>query len=161
MFSPALIRASGMLIGVVAIAVPLRAQMASAVYRPPAEDVEAVRQAVLDYVEGLYLVAPSRIERSVSRGLAKIGIGSGSHPTREMTENRMTYRQLYELAGDWNADGEVPPDAIKEIVVFEVLNYTASVKLVASWGIDYMHLAKYDDRWLIVNVIYQGHPGEN
>jgi hypothetical protein len=32
---------------------------------------------------------------------------------------------------------------------------------VASWGIDYMHLAKYNDRWLIVNVIYQGHPGEN
>jgi len=36
-------------------------------------DREGVKMAVLDYVEGLYLVQPERIERSVSKNLAKIG----------------------------------------------------------------------------------------
>ena len=34
---------------------------------------EAVRQAVLDYVEGVYEVAPERIERSVHPELVKRG----------------------------------------------------------------------------------------
>ena len=36
-------------------------------------DKEGVKMAALDYVEGLYLVKPERIERSVSKDLAKIG----------------------------------------------------------------------------------------
>ena len=38
-----------------------------------AADKEAVRQAALDYVEGIYTVDTSRIERSVSRNLTKRG----------------------------------------------------------------------------------------
>jgi hypothetical protein len=26
------------------------------------------------------------------------------------------------------------------------------------WGIDYMHLAKYDGRWQIINIVWQAHP---
>ncbi len=40
------------------------------------------------------------------------------------------------------------------------IDQTASVKLIAEWGIDYMHLAKYDGRWKIVNVLWQSHPEE-
>ncbi len=129
-------------------------------YIPPEEDVEAVRQAVLDYVEGLYLVDPSRIERGVSPGLAKMGVGRGSEPPSSMAEHRMSYEKLLELAANWNKDGsEAMPDAVKEVVIYEVLDYTASAKLIATWGIDYMHLARYDGAWVIVNVLYQGHPG--
>ncbi|MDX1395224.1 MAG: nuclear transport factor 2 family protein [Gemmatimonadota bacterium] len=121
-------------------------------------DVEAVRQAVADYVEALYEVDPTKIERSVSRGLAKIGIGRDDAPTSTIEEDRMTFDELRDTAAEWNADGNVPPSATKEIVVFDVLDRIASAKVTASWGIDYFHLAKYDGRWLIVNVIYQGHP---
>ncbi len=45
-------------------------------------DEDAVRQAVLDYVEGVYNVDPSRIERSVHPRLAKIGFyRSAADPT--------------------------------------------------------------------------------
>jgi hypothetical protein len=37
------------------------------------KDVEAIKQAVLDYVEGAYTVDPARIERSVHPKLAKLG----------------------------------------------------------------------------------------
>src|ERR1700752_1478730 len=40
-------------------------------------DRDGVRQAVLDYVEGVYNVDPSRIERSVHPKLAKTGFYRG------------------------------------------------------------------------------------
>lgn len=138
----------------------VRAQDGEPAYHPPEEDVEAVRQAVLDYVEGLYLVDPSRIERGVSPGLAKLGVGEGSEPPSSIADHRMSYEKLLDLAANWNKDGsEAAPDAVKEVVIYEVLDYTASVKLIASWGIDYMHLARYEGRWMIMNVLYQRHPG--
>ena len=39
-----------------------------------------------------------------------------------------------------------------------MLDQTASAKIVAMWGIDYMHLAKYDGRWQIINIVWQAHP---
>ena len=72
----------------------------------------------------------------------------------------MSYEKLLDLAANWNKEGsEAMPDAVKEVIIYEVLDYTASVKLIASWGIDYMHLAKYDGQWMIINVLYQRHPG--
>jgi hypothetical protein len=45
---------------------------------------------------------------------------------------------------------------VKEVVVLDVLDKTASAKLVADWGVDYMHLAKVDGRWMIKNILWQG-----
>jgi hypothetical protein len=39
-----------------------------------------------------------------------------------------------------------------------VLDQTASAKLTASWGIDYLLLAKYDGRWMITHVLWQTPP---
>ena len=61
------------------------------------------------------------------------------------------------LTAAWNKDGK-RDTSIKEIVVLDVLDQTASAKIVAMWGIDYMHLAKYDGRWQIINIVWQAHP---
>jgi hypothetical protein len=42
--------------------------------------------------------------------------------------------------------------------VLDVLDHTASAKVTASWGIDYMQLAKFDGAWKIINVVWQTHP---
>ena len=124
----------------------------------PADERAAVEAAVLDYVEGIYEVRPERIERSVHPDLAKRGYYRKQGETA-FTTAPMTYQQLVELAGRWNNDGKRPvATAPKQIVVYEVLNQTASAKLTALWGIDYMHLAKYDGKWKIVNVLWQEPP---
>lgn len=123
-----------------------------------AADVEAVRAAVLDYVEGFYEAAPERIERSVHPELAKTGWTRDAHG--EYREFPRTFDQLLEGARRYNRDGSLPADAPKEITIYEVLDKTASVKLTAQWGIDYMHLVKLDGKWMIRNVLWQGHPRE-
>jgi Putative lumazine-binding len=120
-------------------------------------DKEGVRQAILDYVEGVYDVDPSRIERSVHPDLTKHGFFKRPDETSYRT-GRMTFAQLVEVAKTWNKDRKLTKDAPKEITVLDVLDQTASAKLVAAWGIDYFHLAKYDGKWKIINVVWQSHP---
>jgi len=120
-----------------------------------AGDETAIRDAVLDYVDAIYQVEPERIERSVARDLVKRGFWRPDADT-DFREMPMTYEQLYQLAARWNADGHLDPEtAVKEIVVLDVLDKTASAKLVADWGVDYMHLAKLDGRWMIKNILWQ------
>ena len=122
------------------------------------DDHEAVRQAVLDYVEGIYQVQPERIERSVSRELAKVGYWR-EKDGGPYSESRMSFDQLVNVAKNWNKNGRVDAKtALKEVVIYEVVDQTATVKLRAHWGIDYMHLAKKDGKWLIMNVLWQSHP---
>ena len=116
---------------------------------------KAVRETVLDYVEGVYEADPTRIERSVHPDLAKRGFFIEQ---QEATESMMSFTQFLEHTKTYNKDGQFPPDAPKEIIIYEVLDHTASAKLTAAWGIDYMHLAKYGDKWMIVHVLWQTHP---
>ncbi|CAN5708476.1 hypothetical protein BH18ACI4_BH18ACI4_06090 [soil metagenome] len=118
---------------------------------------EAVRQAVLDYVEGVYEVSPTRIERSTHPDLAKRGFLIKKGET-VYSRHTMTFPQLVELSNNYNKDGHVPKDAPKEVVVYDISDQTASAKLTAVWGIDYIHLAKYDGKWKIINVLWQTPP---
>lgn len=121
-------------------------------------DREQVYAAIEDYVDGLYLVQPDRIKRSVHPNLTKKGFWRQPDKTAYEKESIMTFDQLVDLAGRWNAKGTLPKDAPRIIEVFDVLDQTASAKLTAHWGIDYFQLAKYDGKWLIVNIVWQAHP---
>lgn len=122
-----------------------------------AADRQAVEQAVLDYVDALYQVDAARIDRSVHPELAKRGFlarGGGAY-----AESTMSFEQLRSLAERWNSAGRVDPaKAPRTVKVLDVLDQTASAKLTAHWGVDYMHLARYDGRWMIVNVLWQSPP---
>ncbi|MCA1558078.1 MAG: nuclear transport factor 2 family protein [Acidobacteria bacterium] len=121
------------------------------------EDREAVRQAALDYIEAVYDVDPAKVERSVHPDLAKRGffIKKGE---AIYTQHTMTFAQLVELAKSYNKNGRVAKDAPKEVIIFEVSDQTASAKVIATWGIDYLHLAKYDGKWKIINILWQSPP---
>jgi hypothetical protein len=121
-------------------------------------DREAVRQAALDYVEGIYTVDPSRIERSVHPKLAKLGFYRPHAEDAYRPGSTMTFEKLVEIAKNYNKEGKLPKDAPKEVTILDMLDQTATVKLVAEWGVDYMHLAKFDGKWMIVNVLWQSPP---
>lgn len=125
-------------------------------YTQAAQDKEAVRQAGLDYVEGVYNVQPERIERSVHPSLVKRGFykkdASAPH-----VETAMTYEQLVNLARTWNKDGK-RNTSIKNVEILDLLDRTAVVKITASWGVDHMLLGKYDGTWKISLIQWQSPP---
>lgn len=120
---------------------------------------DGVRSAVEDYVEALYQVDPSRIERSVSKSLVKYGYWR-QNANQPYAGSPMNYDQLYRLASGWNKDNQnnINSSTPKEIVVLDVLDKTAVAKLTAFWGIDYFQLEKIEDKWMIRHIIWQAHP---
>jgi hypothetical protein len=139
----------------IAAAVALSVLTTAAAAQAPS-DQEAVRQAALDYVEGIYEVKPELLQRSVHPTLVKRGFYK-KDAAAPYTEMPMTYEQLLKLAGSWNKDGK-RDTSIKEVAVLEVLDQTAVARVRANWGIDYMLLGKYDGQWKIVQILWQSHP---
>ncbi|MDX9912265.1 MAG: nuclear transport factor 2 family protein [Phycisphaerales bacterium] len=125
---------------------------------PRMTDAQLVEEACNDYVIGIYEAEPERIDRSVHPDLRKAGFwrtdGAAEYPP--MAE--MTFDELRHLTEILKAGGHVPANPPREIKVFEVADQTACAKVVGFWGQDYVHLAKFDGRWQIVNIIWQSPP---
>jgi hypothetical protein len=46
----------------------------------------------------------------------------------------------------------------KDVTILDVFGNAASAKIVASDWIDYLHIAKWNGRWVIVNVLWELKP---
>lgn len=128
--------------------------LASCASMEQASERLAVERAVLDYVEAIELAKPELIERSVHEDLQKFGF-SKSRETGEWRRIPMTYERLVEIAGEFLEKGYVPDNPEHSVEVYDVLDKTATAKLTAFWGVDHMHLAKDEDGWKIVQVLWQ------
>jgi len=147
---------SRILVGIALLALVVPASLAAQDHG----DEQAVREAVLDYVEAIYELQPERIDRSVATDLVKRGYWR-SDTSEDYREFPMDFDQLRNLAANWNADGHVDAStAVKEVIILDILDKTAAAKLVADWGVDYMRLAKLDGKWMIKNILWQSSPPE-
>ena len=121
-------------------------------------DSEQVRLAVLDYVEGFYFGDSTRLARSVSSAVYKFGYWRRDS-TSAFEGSQMTWPQFFSYAARIRSGrNRTPPNAPKDIVLFDVQDQTASAKLTAWWGIDYLLLARQDGRWMITHVLWQSPP---
>jgi len=120
-------------------------------------DRQLIMEVMEDYVLALYLVEPERIARSVDTTLHKVGYYD--YKDEAYYNAPMTYQQLYDLSAKWNKSGEKANDASpRKIDIYEIHDKTASAKLTAEWGIDFMHLYKIEGRWMIKNIMWQSDP---
>jgi hypothetical protein len=123
-----------------------------------ADNRELVRRAVLDYVEGFYEGDSTKFVRSVSPDVFKSGYFIPRDSSRYVS-SRMPWPEFHAYANRVKASGRpTPATAPKEIAIYDVLDQTASAKLTAYWGIDYLLLAKRDGRWQITHVLWQTPP---
>ena len=123
-------------------------------------DREAVRLAVLDYVEGFYEGDTARLVRSVSPEVRKYGYYRAK-PGGPYVGEAMPFPEFLSYANRIKTGrSRTPPNAVKDIVLFDVQDQTASAKLTAWWGSDYLLLAKDKGRWIILEVLWQGPPAK-
>lgn len=121
-----------------------------------ATEIDAVRRAVLDYVEGFYEGDTAKLVRALRPEMYKFGFWRGSD-TSAYRGSQMTYAQALAYANRVKAQNtQAPASAPKGVQVLDVMDQTASAKLTAQWGIDYLLLARYDGRWMITHVLWQG-----
>ena len=117
-----------------------------------------MRRAVLDYVEGFYEGDSLKLARAVRPEIFKYGFWKARDSTRYAGE-QMKYPEFFDYArGVKKNNRQAPPTAAKVVEVYDVQNQTASAKLTAFWGTDYLLLGKYDGKWMISSVMWQSPP---
>lgn len=130
------------------LAAPARAQTAA--------DSAAIRATALDYALGWYTADGERMGRAVHPQLAKriaVRDPSGAWRVDDMTAEEL-------VAGTARGGGSRTPEAQRQadVQILDVFGNTASVRVTMAGWIDYMHMARMDGRWQIVNVLWERKP---
>lgn len=118
-----------------------------------AADSVAIRQAALDYIEGWYQSDAGRMERALHPELAKRIVrpdSSGGDWISNMGASQL-------IAGARGGFGREVPAAERktDVTILDVFGNAASAKIDAGPWIDYLHLARVNGRWVIVNVLWE------
>ena len=119
-------------------------------------DKEAIKQTALNYIEGWYEGNAERMEKALHPELAKRIVRISPEGRSRLDQmGAMTLVQFTRGGGGKNT----PKDKqMKDITILDVYENAASVKVVAADWIDYLHIAKYNGRWVIVNVLWELKP---
>jgi hypothetical protein len=119
-------------------------------------DRAAIKETALDYIEGWYEGNAERMERALHPELTK-------RIMRTSPEGRSRLDQMGAMAlvqGARRGGGKDTPKEKqqKDVTILDVFENAASVKVIASDWIDYLHVAKFNGRWVIVNVLWELKP---
>jgi len=109
---------------------------------------ETILQAALDYVEGWYHADAERMGRALHPKLAKRRVT----PEGEVWEVNKEW--MVEATGDGRGRIENPQKGRKVVTILDTTETMACVKIVSEKFVDYVHLARDGDRWVIVNVLW-------
>jgi hypothetical protein len=125
-----------------------------ATHAQTAADSASIRATALDYVEGWYQGNPERMGRAVHPELVKRIVASDTTTKRSVLENMGASALVNGTRRGWGR--ETPKDRQqKDVTILDIFGNAASVKAVMADWIDYLHLAKVDGRWVIVNVLWE------
>jgi putative lumazine-binding protein len=129
--------------------------VAQATAQSPA-DASAIKQTALDYIEGWYEGNPERMERALHPELAKRIVRTNQEGNSRL--DQMSAMTL--VLGTRRGGGKTTPKEKqqKDVTILDVFENAASVKVVASDWIDYLHMAKSNGKWVIVNVLWEMKP---
>ena len=127
-------------------AAPVRAQTAA--------DSAGIRAAALDYIDGWYAADGARMERALHPELAKRMVYTDPQSGRSRL---IQMSALTLINGTRNGGGaEIPAGQRRsDVRILDIFGNTASVRVDAGTWVDYLHIAKWNGRWVILNVLWE------
>lgn len=133
---------------------------AAAVVPGPASVDPAIRTAIeatcFDYVDGQLEGNPDRVARALHPDLAKRAV-IGDTPYERLGLRRMSKEELVGLTR--NGALKTPNERWdRSCRVLDVTGNAASVRLETPWFVDYFHMGKFEERWIIVNALWYPKP---
>jgi hypothetical protein len=119
-------------------------------------DKAAIKQTALDYIEGWYEGDAERMERALHPELAKRIVRT--NPQGQSRLDQMSAMSL--VQGTRRAYGKQTPKEKqqKDVTILDVFENAACAKVVAAEWVDYLQLARWNGRWVIVNVLWELKP---
>jgi len=120
-------------------------------------DKEAIKQTALDYIEGWYEGNAERMERALHPELAKRIVRTDPKSGRSNL-GQMSAMTLVQYTRSGGGKQTPKEKQQKDVSILDVFENAASVKVVAFDWVDYLHMAKWSGRWVIVNVLWEMKP---
>jgi Putative lumazine-binding len=118
---------------------------------------QMIERACLDYLEGFYEGDTAKLIRSLKPSLYKFGYWQDKKTGKYAPDGSMTWRQALDYAKRVSEKKNfAKPGSPKKVEVLDIMNTIASAKVTAWWGVDYILLAKQDDKWMIDQVLWEG-----
>lgn len=115
-------------------------------------DSTQIKQAALDYIEGWFYKDASRIDKACHFEFVKRSILTRDSVDFLATINksRMDYITLHHRNREYQLKTEVS--------ILDAMPTIASVKVIFNECIEYLHIAKLNDKWKIVNNLFTANP---
>ncbi len=116
-------------------------------------DKDAIKRAALNYAEGWYEGNADKMESALHPHLAK-----RIARTNDKGQSNLSQMSAMELVqGTRSGFGKQTPkeEQQKDVTILDITGNAATVKLEMRDWVDYMHIAKYNGKWLIVNVLWE------
>lgn len=118
-------------------------------------DSAAITQTALDYIEGWYEGNAERMARALHPDLAKRVVMP--RPDGAAVQH-MTKDQLVGMTGAGGGKSTPADQQRKDVTILDIYGNVACVKVVAADWVDYLQIGKVDDRWVIINVLWEFTP---
>jgi len=117
-----------------------------------ANDSIQINQAALDYVEGWFYKDAARVDKAVHFEFVKRSIHTPDSIDflGTINKSRMDFITLYHSDREYNLETEV--------FILDAMPTIASVKVVFNECIEYLHIAKLNDKWKIANNLFTFNP---
>ena len=119
-------------------------------------DASAIKQTALNYIEGWYEGNAGRMEKALHPELAKRIVRTNQEGNSRLEQMSAMSLVLGTRRGGGNQTPKEKQQ--KDVTIPDVFENAASVKVVASDWVDYLHMAKSNGKWVIVNVLWELKP---
>ncbi len=120
----------------------------------PADELDAITAAAMDYAMSYFEGDGERMERAIHPHLAKRTI---TDPGSRQGLVPMSALELVQIIRTGHGKQVPVEERRHDVQILDVQGDVATLKLTMNGWIDYMHLAKINGRWQIVNVLWRRH----
>lgn len=119
-------------------------------------DRDGIKRAALNYAEGWYEGNADKMESALSPDLAKRIVRTNDRGQSNL--GQMTAMSL--VQGTRSGYGKQTPkdEQQKDVTILDVFGAAATVKLEMRDWIDYLHIGKFNGKWVIINVLWETKP---
>ena len=119
-------------------------------------DREAIKRTALNYAEGWYEGNAEKMESALHPDLAKRIVRT--NPQGQSGLGQMSALSL--IQGTRAGSGKQTPkeEQQKDVMILDAMGGAATVKLEMRDWVDYMHIGKFNGKWVIINVLWEMKP---
>ena len=124
-----------------------------------AADSSAIRAAALDYIEGWYTGDATRMTRALHPELAKRIVETDPKAQKSVL-SQMGAKELIDYTRKGGGSDTPANRRQADVSILDIYRGAASAKVIAADWVDYLHLTRWNGRWMIVNVLWEFKPKE-